>query len=368
MRYVRELNLNMSFLLVSAVTALSGCSSDAPQALQPAGPIATVSVALDSTSLLIGHLAHATASAVDTSGHSVNVDGILWNSLDTTIATVSSTGDVKAVRPGAAQIQGTMAGTIGAASVTVLVAGHNFDDGTLGPYTYPYTQSPNDLDFPDDPTASGRGRVARLHYARTSGSADVNRSFDFTYKRGLGQDMFFRGEFYCAVSDITANTIQRKLLYFRPHTDYTKYGFSSKGNIQFYSFIKADGAMLSVDLVRTLVSGATDRIDLEPIATLVGNRWYRLEVQQRLESSVTASDGIFRVWLDGVLVYDKTDFKWIDPAWSGTPLPGGNGTPWDMSDAYFEGWSVGDQVNYSGTYDEYRYWNNVAFADHRIDK
>jgi hypothetical protein len=33
---------------------------------------------------------------------------------------------------------------------------------------------------------------------------------------------------------------------------------------------------------------------------------------------------------------------------------------------YFQRYEFGDQVNYSGTFDEYRYWDQVAFSSTRI--
>jgi hypothetical protein len=125
-----------------------------------------------------------------------------------------------------------------------------------------------------------------------------------------------------------------------------------------------------VDSQYTLADGTTPQRYANIATGLLPKRWYTLETQVSFETSIGAGDGIFRVWLDGVLIYSITDMRLTDPAWIGIPIPGGNATPYELADCYLRYVYVGEQVNLSGyiqgTFDEYRYWDNVAFSTKRI--
>jgi hypothetical protein len=55
---------------------------------------------------------------------------------------------------------------------------------------------------------------------------------------------------------------------------------------------------------------------------------------------------------------------WSDPLWVGDTS---NSVPFEASDIYFMGFLVGQQVNsHDSSFDEYRYWDNVAFSTKRI--
>ena len=82
--------------------------------------VAVVAVALDSTSLTVGHGAKASAVAKDAAGNVITGQAVTWTSLSPAIATVSSTGAVMAVAPGSATIKGTISGISGSASITVV--------------------------------------------------------------------------------------------------------------------------------------------------------------------------------------------------------------------------------------------------------
>jgi uncharacterized protein YjdB len=83
-------------------------------------PVAVVAVALDSTSLAIGHSAKASATAKDSAGNLITGQTVTWASLSPPVATVSSTGTVTAVAAGSATIQGTVSGKTGSASLKVI--------------------------------------------------------------------------------------------------------------------------------------------------------------------------------------------------------------------------------------------------------
>ena len=82
------------------------------------------------------------------------------------------------------------------------------------------------------------------------------------------------------------------------------------------------------------------------IAILSWNTWYSLEIelQTNTPSASPPYDGIVRVWVDGVQVLNRTDFK----------VNGNCSTP-------FQFFSIGRQLS-QGQSEEYRYWDDVKVS------
>jgi hypothetical protein len=95
----------------------------------PTVPVASVSVALNASTLQAGQSTQATATTRDASGAVLTGRSITWSSDNTNAATVSSSGLVMGVGAGTAQISATSEGKSGAASVQVSSA------PTVGPPT-----------------------------------------------------------------------------------------------------------------------------------------------------------------------------------------------------------------------------------------
>ncbi len=83
-------------------------------------PVATISVALDSSSLVVGHLSHAFATLKDPDGKVLTDRAVTWGSSNTSVAAVSQTGLVTAVSAGNATITAASESKIGTRTVTVL--------------------------------------------------------------------------------------------------------------------------------------------------------------------------------------------------------------------------------------------------------
>jgi hypothetical protein len=349
-----------AILFACALPMLPGCSGD--RGTDPSANIASVTVEADSSVISVGHAARVSLTARDLGGEAVTPPRISWVSLTPDVATVSPSGAVNAISTGAAVIEGRIAGLSGRADLTVVAgadeASHDFNDGTVGPYS---NEAGLELDFPADPTETGRGNVARFHYQ--GGNGDRNRSVQFRYPRRWGQPMHFKGEFYIPVSDIALGEITRKLTYWQSHKDYEKYT-TNGGLATGRTVVHLAGSNLVVDATYNPAEGTGKSSDdvrtWAIIATgLEGHRWYTLEVLQQMESAIGRADGRLQVWLDGNLIFDKSTMTWSDPAWVGNRS---NNVPFEASDIYFERFLVGQQVNWSGNYDEYRYWDNVRFS------
>ena len=376
--------------ILACVTAFSGCSDVSPLSpkLFPAdNSVVALAVVADSSTLSVGHVAQLSANATDTEGNTVPAL-VEWVSLTPAIAGVSPNGAVTALASGEAVFEGSVADVRARGKIKIVkpdsspdspapaapaeseavpanLASNNFENGSLDPYTNPWG---TDLDFPVDPTNSGHGRVARFHYKGDIG--DQNRAMEFTHVRRWGEPMYFRGEFNIAVDDIAANDVLRKLVYWQSHNDYSKYT-TNGGLASGRTVVHLTGSDLVVDATfnPATASGrnANDVRTVEIIATgLKGHQWYTLEVFQQMESAIGRNDGILRVWLDGNLIFEKTTMTWSDPLWVGNTS---NPVPFEAADIYFEHFLVGNQVNRNdGSFDEYRYWDNVEFSTQRIRK
>ena len=109
--------------------------------------------------------------------------------------------------------------TASAAFVAPDIASHNFDDGTLGPYTYPWAglDTPEALQVVNDPTGLLSGKVVQIHYAGTN--QDRNRGLALelsgSAKIELGESIFFRGDLVFGSPLSGSSGAQRKLLYWQ---------------------------------------------------------------------------------------------------------------------------------------------------------
>lgn len=381
----------LHLLVAGLVWALPGCSGDLSQLLSvdrflpPGSSVAAVAVTADSTTLTVGHQAQVSGTALDADGNPVAAV-LTFSSLTPEIATVSETGLVAALASGELVFEGKVGGissrgkikvngpeTPGgppgtvepdADAVPANLASSDFENGSLAPFTNPWGTG---VEVVADPTGSGRGNVTRFHYQAEIG--DVNRALSFVHPRRWAEPMHFRGEFNIPVGDIRENEVLRKLVYWQPHSDYAKY--SNGGLASGRTVVHTTGSDLIVDATFNPLPGSGRTSDdvrtWEIVATgLKENQWYTLEVFQQMESALGRADGILRVWLNGALVFEKNTMTWSDPAWVGNTS---GGVPFEASDIYFENFLVGEQVNRNdGGFNEYRYWDNVAFSTKRISK
>lgn len=349
---------------------VSGTSGSASlTVLQVPVSVATVTVSVDSTTLRVGHSSQASAIAKDASGNTISGRTVTWTSLSPSIATVSSSGVVTAAAAGPATVKATVSGTAGTTAFLVVtppdLASWDFNDGTLGPiYTNPYAgQTPGNLDFIDDPTGSGRGKVARFEYVHVT-SPDKNRALSYVHTIGYGQTLYFAGDLYLPVADLNLPlNAGRKLLYWQPHSLQSKYGAERHIYSVFGVMNKTFQIWISNEDATVVLA------NIGSVGAVTENTWYRIEKRLTMQSSYNVADGQVQIWINGVLGYDSgPTLAFIPPSWIGQPVPGGNGTLLDPADLYFQTLLVGQQVNDNtlSMFDEFRYWDNVAFSTKRI--
>jgi hypothetical protein len=321
----------------------------------PAPSVSVVQVTVDSMTLLVGHLAHAFATPKDAAGTPIVGLAVSWASLNPAVATVSSSGQVTAVAPGSALVQATISGKVGTAPVTIIsssvLASHNFDDGTLGPYVDPW-HSPN-LDIVPDPTGAGKGKVARMFYNPPSGGSQEHAlayGSNGSDKLRYGRTIWFRGDVYLASGTIGYNPgHNRKLIDWQgPGVRMTLHRVQAGGQLR----------ALRLSIVDWMNGSEQEVMDTNTGIAINDDTWYTVEVRMTTNSADNVRDGVLEIYINGSPTPNFSQTTGL--GWITEKLAGGS---------YFDAYLVGFQLTIdAGTpvYTEYRYWDNVAFAFSRI--
>ena len=362
MRYTR-LHPNMSFVLAYVLVTVPGCSSDALQTIGPSEHAATVTVAVDSATLLVGHVAQASATVKDTAGNPIIGRAITWSSRTPDVATVSPSGAVLAVSSGRALIEARVSGIVDLDSLMVIapptpptppdlptLVFHDFSDGTLGPYG-----STTDVTFPDDPTGSGRGKVARMYYNPAQGLQQSSNDEGLAYDAGAnrlryGATIWMKGEFYIPFAGTAVKAgHHRKLI------DYWGGGV----RMTLYRAHAYNGELrLWLSTVDWMNGSSQETITQVTPINLSDDTWHTIEVKMVTNSADNVRDGVLEVYINGASSpsYRRdTGLGWITEK-----FPGGS---------YFNYFRVGQQLTIDADhplYTEYRYWDNVGFSTTRI--
>jgi uncharacterized protein YjdB len=124
LRYVARVNLTRAaslHLLVNCAATLCLAAIGCGGGGGTAGPIpvASVDVSLAKSSVVVGEATTATASVKDANGSPLSGRGVTWGSSDPTVATVTQTGAVTALKAGTTSVSASSEGRTGAATLTV---------------------------------------------------------------------------------------------------------------------------------------------------------------------------------------------------------------------------------------------------------
>jgi Bacterial Ig-like domain (group 2) len=330
----------------------------------PVTRVTVVAVTLDSTSLAIGNSAKASATAKDSAGNLVTGLTVIWASASPTVATVSSAGAVTAVSAGSATIQATVSGKAGSTSLSVvqgpagssLIASHDFNDGTAGPFSYLGTDVAA-IDYPADPTNLGHGKVNRIRYHPSNGlsSNDINMELNTAHHYRYGETIWFKGDLYIpstlsdGVTPKTAsqNADTRKLIDFFNSPPWPRLILErTNGLLKYFVCQIEDDGQFHTDITW----GSTG-------IPLSDDTWYTIEVRFTLNSADGVKDGVLDVYINNTS--SVPNFHLASGIFPITEKNGGS---------YFNSFRYGTQTTtYSGeaAYSEYRYWDNVAYSTTR---
>lgn len=119
------IRVGISLCVFLGLAALTGCggSSQSSNIVKPPKTLTQVTVNPNNPSLAQGASLQLTATAGFSDGSHQDVTALAtWNTSQTTVATVSASGDLKAMGPGSADVTAEYQGTMGKAAVTVAAA------------------------------------------------------------------------------------------------------------------------------------------------------------------------------------------------------------------------------------------------------
>jgi hypothetical protein len=373
-----EPSVLLSVLFACVVTVIAACGgSSAPTGTSNIIETpATVAVRVDSTTLLVGHLAHASGMPADAMGHPIDGQVISWASLTPDIASVSSSGDVTAVASGPAIIQASVSGVTGLDTLVVValpnLASNDFENGTLAGSlgTFQFLYQAGRLTVVDDPTRSGHGKVAQFFYSpivsNPSDDEVINPSIA-TNPRPVpifryGYTLWFRGDVYFPSTNSTGiihNHNNRKFLDYkgnatrmtlhRRRDDNTGFGTNSEDPADSHSAVH-------MSIVRDVNGTGIEVMDPDCGITLNDDTWYTVEVMVHTNSASGVNDGVVEIYMNGAVrpTFRQTGLSWFS----------------DADTNSFNFLMIGSQLTESSSdlFSEYRYWDNVGFSTTRIGR
>ncbi|HEU0076760.1 MAG TPA: Ig-like domain-containing protein [Longimicrobiaceae bacterium] len=362
-------------VLLTAVFVLPGCGEGTTTGPRLMDDVLTLSVT--SATLTPGESLEIRASATAQ---------VAWQSSDPSVAAVSGTGVVAALREGQAEITAISSGKKARATVKVtaptatstptpvptptpeagssLIYGHDFNDGTLGRFVQWGGYTPQPVSVVADPTGSGRGSVARVVYERdpaAGGPVDVNGGL---YMRpnpagghpdgvGFGDSIYFRGDLwiprYPGARPLRPQHDQRKLLYLK----FGDPGRRSSG-IFLVAWGRVDGSGMDLWLVNEHnVSNLA--IPVYGVGSLSWDTWHRIELQV-VANRRGAADGALRLWIDGRATHLGEGVALFEPSES-------------ASSDFISEWGIGNQEQWGPdetvAMKDYRLWDSLEFRTGR---
>jgi hypothetical protein len=238
-----------------------------------------------------------------------------------------------------------------AAAPSSHIRSHNFNDGTLGPYINPWETG---IDFPNDPTRTGHGKVARILYNPTKAKhqSSQDRGFGFESRLRYGQTIWMRGQVYLpyAGSSTKANH-NRKLVDF--------VGSGQRGIHTRMTLHRRD-MVLYVSVVDWMTGSLRETLAESTGIRLPDNTWLTIEVRMTTNRADNIRDGVLEIYINGASTPSYSRGRGL--GWITEKYPGGS---------FFSWFAIGSQLTVDAgdpVYREYRYWDNVAFSTTRIGR
>lgn len=234
-----------------------------------------------------------------------------------------------------------MSGGGGGGYVAPNITSHDFENGLLSPYDYPWTGEAggDKASVENDTSGLFGGKVAEIRYPAT----DITRSFRLNattaaQRTGFGEEVWFRGEF--AIQNTGANTqCLRKLFYLLP--------LISTANL--FLVVGEENGILYCEYSQ---NGTPTRLPISPSVSIAHGVKYYLELRLKINSAAAVADGEIEIWLGNASPSRvNATGKIINNSGNATEC---------IVDYYF-----GDQLQGSlgsVTAAEKRWWDNVAIS------
>lgn len=317
-------------------------------------PVVTLTASDDTVDLTVGGATAAlSAQARNAANALLPSRTISWTSTVNTVATVSAAGVVTPVAQGTTKIVASCEGRTDTVVVNVapsvppgqLLASIDFNDSTRGVFTNPYGTG---FDMPNDPTASGRGRVGRFTYAPLSGQS-MERAIVYIHPTRIryGQTIWMRARLYQPSGTGNYNAEHnRKLIDWQG------------GGVRMTLHRVGPTRELKFSYVDAVTGVEVERLDAATGIVLADNQWHTIEVRMTTNSADGVSDGILEVYMNGASTptYSRTtSLRWITEGFTGG--------------SYFQRFLTGFQLTINSgdpVYQDIRYWDDIAFSTTRI--
>jgi hypothetical protein len=223
-------------------------------------------------------------------------------------------------------------------------ASHDFNDGTLGPYSNPWSGAGQPTVIAD-PTSSGRGNLVRTIYAPVSGnSADF--SIVFTRTLSFSETIWMRGDVYLPSAGITNYNANhnRKLVDWQ---DGGSGGITTRITLH-------HNTTLRISIVTPYFPGSLgvpfDQ-DIDTGLTMARDVWHLLQIKFVMNTDGNR-DAVIEIYLAGSRVYSTTTLS---------ELVGILSTTYNSN---LRNCLIGSQLTINSgdpAYSENRYWDNVSF-------
>ncbi len=188
---------------ILAVALLAACELPS----RPGNPVASVTVAPTSASAHVGDTLRLSATPWDSSGNILAGRRIAWTSDSTAVATVTSSGLVRAVAAGSSTIRATSEGRTGTAAVTVTASG-----GGSAPFGHVFVVTEENHDYASVIGSSAMpylNSLAQQYGLATQYYANTHPSIGNYFMLATGQ-IITNDDSYATI--VTADNVVRRLL------------------------------------------------------------------------------------------------------------------------------------------------------------
>ncbi len=279
-------------------------------------PVASVTVSPATVSVGVGGTQQFTATLRDANGNVLSGRTVTWSSSSPAIATVSSTGLTSALLAGTTTVTATSEGQSGSAGLTVSALPPPPPSGTWANEPTGFTQ------YSDQPwstlgswalndNVSGNASLVTLSGLPLSPSGALQYLFPTGMTGGGGGTGPGRADYYYPTGQQPTETYVGLWIKlgspFQPHSSgVQKFLYLTDNNGAVFSALWFElyggQAPLHLSLVNQFTGCPSIRI--EPNATMTPinpGEWHKYEIYFKLASTGNASDGVVKVWVDGVL-------------------------------------------------------------------
>lgn len=294
---------------------------------------------------IVGLLAARVAVAMTGSGNTITaIDAATNDDGDIRFGVTSTGAGAKTLSATilSLAVTDTAALTVNAGTPTTF-ASSDFSGGTISPFTNAWGDR---ITVISDPTGSGRGNMAQITYAPTSGGS-MERGLVYTHAPDLtyGDEMWLKFDFRQVAGSGNYNANHNRKI-----VDWQ--GFHVRLTLNRRDLV------LRLSLVDAMDTGTeTETFAGSTGITLNDDTWYTIEVRAVMNSADGVRDGLVEVYINGALTpnYVKnTGVGWITA----------NG-----GQSYFRTLMTGYQLTIDGgdgTYTDTRYFDNVFYSSGRL--